>query len=139
MSNKPIRFETQRFFEDNRNMGGGDVTIEPWNETQSVRIVANNYTCSASAYFKSPAKLRELAAKITEAAQALEDSKRLTFADLKPGDWFRVCDGMSGRDRVKVGNCYAWTFVDGVPSEGSGVAPGVRVVRIKATFEVVDE
>ncbi len=134
MSSKPIALKEETLWADKYG------SVRVYAATASKRETVS--VCGAADY-TDPAKLRELAAKINEAANALEESKRLTFADLSPGEWFRFTDDGS-QIRVKMdskdpmanrylptGSCNCCEDISHRRDE--------PVVRLKATFEVSDE
>jgi hypothetical protein len=88
--------------------------------------------------YNDPAKLRELAAKINEAAQALEDSKRLTFGDLEVGEYFRQVNYPRGvwlKRSTDSAQLVQSDVHDSYPTQPEPA--DLPVIRIKATFEVV--
>ncbi len=122
MRNKPIKFETSHC----PNSQGGGFFVEVWpHDEHGISIQCS----TGGVIYRDPAKLRELAAKINEAAQALEESKRLTFADLKPGEWFRWRPG--GAHGRKVDDHEWYSIID---KRNVGAIAASTVVRLVATF-----
>lgn len=89
--------------------------------------------------FTDPAKLDALAKAITDAAAALRKSQVLTFADLKPGEWFRkvvpgwTCETLRkrGDERAEVVQGRTYSLVP--------VEAHEPVQRLTATFAPADE
>jgi hypothetical protein len=136
MSNhKPIEFAMHRYTDSD----GDQIHIEAVGPEIMVSAVGRHD--GASALFTDPAKLDALADAIKRAADALRKSQQLTFADLKPGEWFSVLDHAGrcmkldesrysgvGLDANGKPGCWCMMFV-------SGSAP---VTRLQVSFTPVD-
>lgn len=135
MGNKPIEFKPEVIGQRINEC----VLVEARQGQIVVRSLAGGI--AGDVYFSDPAKLDALAKAITDAAAALRRSQQLTFADLKPGEWFKWASSGEGRYAVRkvdngtIINPENWS--DEYPEPLVCMTPVVLtapVIRVTATF-----
>ena len=128
---KKIEYETY-----SQQSDGLRSTVCVYNAAGTIAVSVNTETAA----FSDPAKLDALGDAIKRAAQALRDAQQLTFADLKPGDFFKFDAAGYSRTVIYMKLGVDRGYSQATPGDGCytsghmGINESVRVQKLCATF-----